>query len=236
MNALLLSTAAGLGFFHTLIGVDHYVPFVAMSKTGKWSMKKTLFIVFICGIGHILGSVVLGLLGIWLGAQVTILVGIEDIRGEIATWFLIAFGIIYMLWGIRRAVKNKPHRHVLPGGDEIWHGHGGKSHEGDASLDAHAQDTGVSRSFWPLFILLVLGPCEPLIPLLMYPAAEAGMMAVAAVAIVFSICTITAMLLGTFVVLKGINMIKTPRLERYTHVLAGFSILMCGLAIQFLGI
>jgi len=236
MNIILLATAAGLGFFHTLIGVDHYVPFVAMSKTGKWSMKKTFIIVLICGIGHVLSSVILGLLGIWLGAQVSVLVGIEDLRGELATWFLIAFGMIYMLWGIRRAIKNKPHKHVLPGGSEVWHGHDGKAHDAGESPELHAKNTGVSPSFWPLFILLVLGPCEPLIPLLMYPAAEAGMMAVAVVAIVFSFCTIAAMLLGTFVVLKGVNLIKTPQLERYAHVLAGFSILMCGLAIQFLGI
>ena len=236
MNFILLSTAASLGFFHTLIGVDHYVPFVAMSKTGNWSLTKTLFIVLICGIGHILGSVVLGLLGIWLGSQVTFLIGIEDIRGEIATWFLIAFGLIYMMWGIKKAIKNKPHRHILGDGSEVWHGHNDTTHESGESTDAHIKSNKVPRSFWPLFVLLVLGPCEPLIPLLMYPAAETGMMAVAMVALVFSVCTISAMLFGTVIVLKGVNMISTQKLERYVHALAGFSILMCGLAIQIFDI
>ena len=233
MNIILLSTAASLGIFHTAIGVDHYIPFVAMSKANKWSFLKTMLIVLICGIGHVLSSVILGLCGILIGSQISFLVGIEDFRGDLATWFLIAFGLIYMLWGIRNAIKNKPHKHILSDGKEVWHDHNEHSHE---SGHSHAKKSGVSRSFWPLFVLLVLGPCEPLIPLIMYPAAESGILSTVAVALVFSICTITTMLLCTAIVLKGVNMIPMNKIERYSHALAGFAVLMCGLAIMFLGI
>ncbi|MCL2126542.1 MAG: sulfite exporter TauE/SafE family protein [Oscillospiraceae bacterium] len=235
MNLALLSTAASLGIIHTAIGVDHYIPFVAMSKSNQWSYPKTMLIVFICGVGHIMGSVILGLVGIWFGSQVTILANIEDKRGDIATWLLISFGAIYMLWGIRKAIQNKPHRHITDSGEEVWHSHHAKNHDMEAA-ENHAEQSGVARSFWPLFILLVLGPCEPLIPLLIYPAAETGMMAVAATAIVFAICTIATMLLCTTIVLKGISMISIKNLERYAHSLAGFAVLVCGLAIRFLGI
>jgi sulfite exporter TauE/SafE len=195
-----------------------------------------MLIVLICGIGHILSSVILGLIGIWLGSQISFLVNIEDMRGEIAKWFLIAFGLIYTLWGIRKAIKNRPHRHILDNGGEVWHIHHEKAHNLEETTDVHAPKSEMPRSFWPLFVLLVLGPCEPLIPLLMYPAAETGMMVVVMVALVFSVCTIAAMIFGTIVVLKGVNMINVKKFERYAHALAGFSILMCGLAIQFLGI
>ena len=210
MNLVLLSTAATIGIFHTAIGVDHYIPFVAMSTANKWSFAKTMLIVLLCGIGHVLSSVILGLCGIWLGSQLSFLVGIEDLRGELAAWFLLAFGAVYMLWGIRNAVKRKHHGHT------------------------HAE--GTHRSFWPLFILLVLGPCEPLIPLLMVPAADTGMLSVAAVAAVFSVCTVATMLLCTAVVLKGVHMIPMKKLERFSHALAGFAVLMCGAAIQIFGI
>ena len=63
----LLGFAALLGFTHTLTGPDHYLPFVAMSRIGRWSLSKTVAITIACGIGHVAGSVVLGMLGIALG-------------------------------------------------------------------------------------------------------------------------------------------------------------------------
>jgi len=264
LDNLLLFTAASLGIFHTAIGVDHYIPFVAMSKSNGWSYGKTTLIVFICGVGHVLSSVIMGLCGVWFGSHVSVLIGIESFRSEVATWFLIAFGLVYMLWGIRNAVKNKPHRHIRSDGTEIWHDHdkghtletghshaSGRAHEsgrGHESMrgrengrvmvtDAtHAEKSALSRSFWPLFVLLVLGPCEPLIPLLIYPAAEGGLMPALAVAMVFSICTIATMILFTTIALKGVNLLPVKSMERYAHALAGFAIFACGLAVQFLGI
>ena len=234
MNTVLLLTAVSIAVFHTAIGVDHYIPFVAMSKANKWNFLQTMVIVCICGIGHVLSSVILGICGILLGSQISLLVGIEDFRGEIAVWFLIAFGAIYMLWGIRKAVKNKPHKHILSGGGEIWHNHN-KDHD-EESVDDHSKKIRVSRSFWPLFILFVLGPCEPLIPLLMYPSLDTGIMSVIMVALVFSVCTIATMLFCTAIILKGVNMLPMKKIERYSHSLAGFAVLVCGLSIQFLGI
>jgi len=234
MDFILISTAASLGIFHTAIGVDHYIPFVAMSKANKWSFLKTMLIVLICGIGHVSSSIILGLCGIWIGSHLSFLVGIENFRGEIATWFLIAFGLIYMFWGIRNAIKNKPHKHVLSDGNEVWHDH--NKHHREETNDHHANKNVIHRSFWPLFVLLVLGPCEPLIPLLMYPSVNSGMFSVAMVAVVFSFCTIATMLLCTAVVLKGVNMIPMKKIERYSHALAGFAVLMCGVAIQLFGI
>ncbi|MEO0074634.1 MAG: hypothetical protein ABIK31_00795 [candidate division WOR-3 bacterium] len=51
--SILVATAASLGFFHTLFGGDHYLPFIVMSKSGQWSIQKTALITFLCGISHI---------------------------------------------------------------------------------------------------------------------------------------------------------------------------------------
>jgi hypothetical protein len=60
----LVITAASLGFFHTLLGPDHYLPFIMMSWARGWSGLKTGLITFLCGLGHICSSVVLGLIGV----------------------------------------------------------------------------------------------------------------------------------------------------------------------------
>ena len=78
-TSFLLTTAVFIGFTHTLIGIDHYVPFVVLSKANAWSLKKTMWIVLLCGIGHVLSSVLLGLIGIALSQSLSFLVNIETL-------------------------------------------------------------------------------------------------------------------------------------------------------------
>ena len=100
--SVLLITAASIGFFHTLFGPDHYLPFIVMAKSGRWSLRKTAFITFCCGLGHVLSSVVLGLIGVACGIAVNNLVEVESYRGDIAAWALIAFGFTYFAWVFAR--------------------------------------------------------------------------------------------------------------------------------------
>ncbi len=65
--SILLVTAASLGFVHTLLGPDHYLPFIVLSKARQWSSSKTMWITFISGIGHVGSSVIIGMIGIALG-------------------------------------------------------------------------------------------------------------------------------------------------------------------------
>ena len=44
---LLAITAASMGFFHTLFGSDHYLPFIMMARTRRWSLPKTGWITII---------------------------------------------------------------------------------------------------------------------------------------------------------------------------------------------
>ena len=241
----LLITAAFIGFFHTLVGVDHYIPFVALSKANNWSLQKTNFIVFICGIGHILGSVLLGMIGIALGTALTTLTGIENWRGDLAVWFLIAFGLVYSLIGLRRAYKKKPHSHFSPEGGVFEHKHSEFEHiheheghihfhraHGEHDHEENRRGGSSINTFWMLFILFVLGPCEPLIPILMYPAAQADITLLIGVTVVFSAVTIGTMIAATTIVLKGVSLLPLKNLDRYSHVLAGCSIFLCGVAIM----
>lgn len=81
-----------------------------------------------------------------------------------------------------------------------------------------------------------IGPCEPLIPLIMYPAAKSSVLAAVVVAMVFGLVTITTMLACVMASYVGLSKISFPRAERYSHALAGLTILLCGGAIKFLGL
>ena len=89
---------------------------------------------------------------------------------------------------------------------------------------------------WVLFTIFVLGPCEPLIPLIMYPAAEHSIAGMVWVAVVFSVVTIGTMMSVVLVATWGAGFVKLGAAERFSHALAGGAICCSGLAIQFLGL
>jgi len=229
---ILTATAASIGFLHTLLGPDHYLPFIVMSKARNWTRTKTTLITALCGIGHVLGSIVLGLIGIALGITVSSLEGFEGTRGDIAAWLLIAFGLVYFTWGLRRALKNKPHTHP--------HIHlDGEEHEHDHTKDhTHVHEASEKKKItpWMLFIIFVLGPCEPLIPILMYPAAQSNGWGVVLVASVFGVVTVLTMLSIVLLAYAGISFVPMKKVERFAHAIAGGTITLSGMAIVFLGL
>jgi len=233
---VLAATAATIGFVHTLTGPDHYLPFIVIGKARNWSLSRTMGITALCGIGHVLGSVVLGLVGIGLGLAVGQLNIIEGVRGDIAAWLLISFGLIYAVWGLRQALRNRPHEHVHHHSDGTAHTHHHSHHHEHSHVHDGGSGSGRNLTPWALFVIFVLGPCEPLIPILMYPAATSSFAGLLLVATIFAVVTIATMLLMVFLARRGIRLIPMQRIERYTHAIAGAAILGSGLAIRFLGL
>ncbi len=227
-NNAILITAASLGFIHTVLGPDHYVPFIALAKARSWTRARTATVTFLCGLGHVGSSVLIGLGGIALGTSVLKLQWLEGLRGDAAGWLLLSFGLAYMLWGIKKAIKGEKHSH--------FHSHDGDSphsHEHPHETEhAHVHGNTASVTPWALFIIFIFGPCEPLIPVLMYPAMKNGLGQALAAAAVFSAVTITTMMVTVFLLLRGVSLFPVERMERYAHALAGFAIFTCGIAVK----
>jgi nickel/cobalt exporter len=254
---LLAGTAATVGLAHTIIGPDHYLPFIVIGRARNWTMRKILIVSFFAGLGHILSSVVLGFLGIGLGIAVARLEGVESTRGAIAAWLLIGFGLAYFAWGLRRAWRGKAHTHphfhdhvearVHPHGPDLGPHDPGHEHVHEHAhvhthkLAEHAHPHGeapekVNITPWVLFTIFVFGPCEPLIPLVMYPAARHSMTGVVMVTAAFGLVTVATMLVIIAAASYGVSFVKLGKLERYSHALAGLMIFVAGLAVQFLGL
>ena len=227
---LLLVTAASIAFFHTLFGPDHYLPFIVMSKARKWTMFKTIWITILCGLGHVGSSILIGAIGVAFGFGISKVEGFEGIRGNIAAWAFILFGLIYFAWGMWRAIKNKPHKHIH------IHDNGSVHTHEHTHLEKHDHVHKKNITPWVLFTIFVLGPCEPLIPILMYPAAKQSTFGLILVIIVFSVITIATMLAVVLLASKGIKMISFGKVEKYTHAIAGATIFLSGFAIVFLGL
>lgn len=229
----LLATAATIGVVHTLLGPDHYLPFVALSRSRGWSLARTWSVTALCGVGHVVGSMALGALGIAFGWALSGLVEIESLRGAAAGWALLAVGLAYLAWGIRQGLRNRPHAHVHAHEDGTVHRHG-HTHHGTHAHPHEREAGGPLRRLlgpWALFVVFVLGPCEPLIPVLMFPAARGSAWGVAAVAAVFAISTIVTMLAVVTVATLGLARLPGRAFERWSHALAGAALAACGVAV-----
>jgi sulfite exporter TauE/SafE len=192
-----------------------------------------MIVTFLCGIGHVMSSVILGLIGIAVGISVTKLVSVESFRGNIAAWLFIAFGLVYMIISIRNLLRKRKHTHA-----HFHFNKGEHLHEHNHQDEhTHIHEDGTFKTTpWVLFLIFVFGPCEPLIPLVMYPAAKHNMQGAVIVAILFSIVTIITMMSVVLTFNMGLNKINLKPVEKYSHVIAGAMIFCSGLAIIVLGL
>ena len=217
---VLLLSALSIGFVHTLMGPDHYIPFIAMAKARKWSLTKTIVITTIGGICHVGSALLLGLIGVAVGLTVTKLNFITSAEVSLAAWFLIVFGLLYFSWGIRNVACKKEHAH------EHWHpGH------------SHSDDKKSLKEItpWILFAILILGPCEALIPLIIYPAACGQSFSVILITILFTAATLFTMLFVVITAVWGVKQLKFPFLEQYGNAIAGLILFSTGCVIKVFG-
>ncbi len=206
---MLAATAAGIGLLHTVVGVDHTLPFIAIGRAQGWSLGRTLRLTILCGFAHVASSMAVAAVGIAIGSAVGSMVWLESIRGELAAWALIIFGCTYAAWSWAR--RNRPHVHNV----------------GDAQR---------LLGTWGLFIVFVLGPCEPLIPLLIVPGLQSGWMAALVVTGIFTVCTLGAMIAVVTLGHYGLRLVELGRYTHHADVLAGCAVAVSGAAIMVLGI
>lgn len=210
LSALWL-TAFLTAVIHTVMGPDHYLPFIAIAKSRNYSLKKTLLWTFICGIGHIVSALLIAVLFInfshWLSAEK--FVWLENNRSDVAAYALIGLGAAYLLWALRHRWQ---HKHIAE------HGH--------LLSDTESKNITV----WVVFIIFVLGPCEALLPILT-AASVFGVPAVIFSTVIFSAATISTMMLAVILGMYGIKALRFTHLEEYAHEIAGGTIMACGIAI-----
>ena len=135
--------AATVGALHS-IAPDHWVPFAAVARARGWSAARTTRVTLLCGFGHVTVSAAMGLLALFLGREVLETFGsrMESIAGIL----MIAFGLVYGIWGLRRAAGEKLH----------GHSHSHYDHVHDPS----------KVTVLGMFLLFCADPCVAVIPIM----------------------------------------------------------------------
>lgn len=221
-------TAITIAFFHTASGPDHYLPFIVLSRSRGWSLSKTIFLTIICGMGHVLSSVLLGLIGVFVGWQMSEISILQDVRGNLSSWALLIFGVAYMIYGIIMSRKVQAHKHFDVVADDVYvyeHNHN----------QSYMPQKRVKVTPLVLFAIFVMGPSEPIIPLLFFSGTHRSPSEIAWLIALFTITTIVTMigmvLLGNY----SYGRVDGRHIDRYSHAIGGFVISMCAFGMIFLG-
>lgn len=226
--SLLIIAAISISCLHTLSGPDHYVPFIVLSRSRGWSFAKTIYWTILCGCGHVWSSVLLGLGGAAIGWSLSKNSWFNSVRGGLAGWSLLVFGLIYFTWGLWRASQNKSHKHFdLSDEGTLYvfeHDHN--------SIDPVKEKHKVTP--WVMFIIFLLGPCEPMIPLLYFPGVKNSFSGIIILVTVYTCFTLFSMVGMVSAGFYGFTFINTTKIERYMHAIGGLTISICGIGMVFL--
>jgi nickel/cobalt exporter len=213
----LVAAAISIGSIHTL-APDHWVPFAALARAQRWSARRTALITAACGLGHVTGSVVLGLLSVFLGVELLQRFG-QRVEGA-SGLLLIGFGVAYAVWGLRRSAR--AHRHAR--GHHYGHSH----HHG-------LGDSPSSLSPWALFLLFSADPCVAVIPLI-FAAAPLGWPATLSVIVAYEVATIATMVALVLPTRAAATVARGAWVDRHGDALAGAVVALVGMAVLGLGI
>jgi nickel/cobalt transporter (NicO) family protein len=207
----LAAAAVTVGALHSL-APDHWVPFAALARSRGWSAGRTLRVTLLCGFGHVTVSALLGLAGLLFGLRLAEALG-RRMEG-IAGLALIAFGVGYGLWGLRRAAGTR------------LHGHPHRHYD-------HVHDPSRTTA-WTLFLLFSADPCVAVIPLL-FAAAPLGPAPAAAIVLLYEAATLSAMVTLVLPAASGARLLRAAWVDRYGDAAAGGVIAVVGLAVARLG-
>ena len=206
---LLILTVAAIGVLHTIVP-DHWVPITLIARDRKWTKGQTARAAFIAGTGHVVTTLMLGLI-VWI-AGVVVAARFGHVIDLLSSTALIAFG----LWV----------------GISAWreiHGHGHTHTHADGEVhEDHDHNHGSKKTRTALLLILGSSPMIEGIPAF-FAAGKYGIGVIIVMSIVFAISTIATYVLLCVYSAVGLEQMKLGAFEKYGEVLSGVFITIVGL-------
>jgi len=219
-GVLLFLSSCATAIIHALIP-DHWLPFVLMARTEKWSQRRTVMLVALAGLIHVMVSFAVAAAVILLGSSPAR--HLADRAGTslelLAGLLLVLFGVVYGVSAHRREARA--------------HSHGGGGTQ-DPPAHIHAHGHLLERWFHgaisagALVAIIGVSPCVLLQPIL-FGAAAQGTLVMIATASGFAVCTLGTMIGVTMAAGHGMRHLDLPFFTRYGDLLSG--LLIAGIGI-----
>ena len=189
----------------------HWLPFVLAGRTQKWGYSKTVSILMIAGLGHIVTTSLIGAAVVWFGLQLH--ENFQHIMILIATASVFAFGS-HNLWQHFHGIKHSHCDHSEP----HMHDYQVNSKDGWAILS--------------LLSLLTFSPCESFLPIYV-SAWQTGWFGFFMLTLVLGIGTLLAMLCFMTLLHFGMKQMKLQWLENNEKLIMGIILIGLSFVIYF---
>lgn len=179
----------------------HWLPFVLVGRAHGWAGRKVMAVAAAAGSGHVLFTLLLGLVLTTAGIAVEPRLG--QLFPRLVGALIVGLGLFYILAHFGRKQR---HHHADP----------------TAKLSGRTDAAAIAG----LIVLLTFSPCEVFLPLFL-TNVRFGWAGFLLLAVVLAAGTFAAMLGLTALCLAGADGLKLERLGRYESALIG--VVLCGL-------
>ncbi|MEJ7738316.1 MAG: cytochrome c biogenesis protein CcdA [Chitinophagaceae bacterium] len=202
--ASLLIGSLLISLLHAVIP-NHWLPVLAIGKKEGWTLSETSRITFIAGMAHVISTVIIGILLGMIGGKLT--QHINDFTHVIGPSILILMGLYF----IRQHYK---HHHF------------------------HLENTLIEKKtkraiVVGLTVAMFLSPCMEIEAYFLL-AGSKGWQVMAAIAVMYSIVTITGMLIWIRIVYKGLLKLNWHKWEHNAGIITGLVLIITGIISFFI--
>lgn len=193
-----------LSVLHAVIP-NHWLPVIAIGRQEGWSSKEVMQVTFISAFAHAISTVMLGIILSFLGAEMA--VHIDEFTHLIAPSILIVLGLVFIY---------RHHRHK--------HFHINKN------LD---RNRSKSKIIAVLATAMFLSPCIEIEGYFLLAGVH-GIWLVLFIACMYSVITITGMVLLVKYAYEGLLKINWHKLEHNTGIITGITLVITGIITFFI--
>lgn len=201
---VLAVSAALVGLVHSL-APGHWLPVVLMAKSRRWPMRTAVLGASIVAAGHILLSLILGLVSIFVELQ--FLARYEEEIERYAGLGLGLFGLIYAGYAYFKHASCHGHTH-------------------------HGPDPKGQKAPYAFLFSLGFSPCVVALPIFAAAAAHGSFSTILAF-LSFCLGVLAALIGSTVLVTKGLVKLDHPIFEHYGDVITGLGVAFMGTILFF---
>ena len=193
-----------ISLLHAIIP-NHWLPVLAIGRKEGWSLAETTSITFIAGMAHVLSTIIIGLLLAMIGSELT--EHIEDFTKIIGPSILILIGLYFVR-------QHYTHHHF---------------HLEKKQIEKKSKSSIIVA----LAIAMFLSPCMEIEAYFLL-AGSKGWYFLALIASLYTIITITGMLIWIRIAYKGLLKLNWHKWEHNAGIITGMVLIVTGIISYFI--
>ena len=193
-----------LSVLHAVIP-NHWLPVLAIGKKENWTLREVTEVTFLSGLAHALSTIVIGIIIGYIGLQLA-----ENVR-----YFThVVAPVILVILGLFFIYQHHRHKHF---------------HLHQAPKPARSK----KKIIIALVVAMFLSPCMEIEAYFLL-AGTKGLWAVAIIAALYLLITVTGMVLWVRLAYKGILKLNWHTLEHNSGIITGYTLVATGVIAYFI--